>query len=214
MDSTGKIKKTIQDSPKEDFILCPDCEKYFSVIETEVAQEIKNLHSNIGYSVTETLIFENTKIQPKIFHLFHITQFWRVSISNLDIFKWFTLPKETENYLKDELNKFNALNKIDFYKRLSSNNLNKLIPYGVFTSIDFTEKERNLIIISDISDPYCLLADKFGLALYSNIKKIPKNNIELYNTDIEHRKISVLSALQWESIINKPMNILGIKHPI
>lgn len=211
IDSEAGVKKTIQDSPKEDYILCPNCETYFSVIETEVSQEIKSLHSDIEDSITEPLILENAKIPSKIFHLFYFSQFWRVSVSNLDIFKWLNLPKEIENHLRNELNKFSALNKVDFQEKLSKNELGKIIPYGVFTSLDFSERTKNLIITSDVSDPYCLIADKFGLALYSGINQIPEKNREFYNTDVEHKKVSILPSQLWEEIVNKPMKILATK---
>src|SRR5690625_1860216 len=39
--SEGK-KKVIQDSPKEDYILCDDCESYFGVLETIAGRDLKN----------------------------------------------------------------------------------------------------------------------------------------------------------------------------
>jgi len=213
IDSETGIKTIIQDSPKEDYILCPECEEYFSVIETHVAQEIKKLHSGNEGSMPEPLILESEKIPFKTFHLFYISQFWRASISNLDIFKSFKLSETIENHLKDELNKFNAPTREGFQNKLASNELGELLPYGIFTSLDFSEKTKNLIFAPGVSFPFCLIADKFGLVLYSDKDDIPEKMLDYFNTDGEHRKISVLPSQLWEEVmVNPPMKLLAIKH--
>lgn len=213
IDSETGVKKIIQDSPKEDYILCPDCEEYFSVIETEVAQEIKKLHSESDGAITVPMILESTGINAKIFHLFYFSQFWRASISNHEIFEPFTLSKDIENYLRDELNKFNTTNREDFLKKITTTELGKLMPYGVFTPLYFSEKTKNLIFAPGVSFPFCLIADKFGLVLYSDEASIPEPMRDMFNTDGSHRKISIIPSQLWEEVmVNGPINLLASNH--
>jgi hypothetical protein len=213
IDSKTGIKKTIQDSPKEDYILCDDCEAYFSVIETEVAQEIKRLHSENSGIITEPIVIESAVIPEKIFHLFYFSQFWRASISNHEIFKSFKLSEDIEKHLRDELNKFNSSNREDFQKKIAMEELSELMPYGIFTSLDFSEKTKNLIFAPNVSFPFCLIADKFGLVLYSDETSIPESMKVLFNTSGADRRVSILPSQLWEVVmVNGPMSLLAEQH--
>lgn len=209
IDSKVGTKKTIQDSPKEDYILCSDCEQYFSLIEGEIAVEIKKIHVNGENDTIEPIGLENTNIPPKIFHLFYYSQFWRASISKLELFSSFKLSKETEKHLKEELNKFNTQTKTDFYNSLELNELLEIKPYWVITSFVFSDKTKNLIFAPYDKSPYYIIADKFGLILYDNIAEIPEQNREVFNTEKEHRRIWIFPSNLWEELmINIPFSQL------
>ena len=195
-------KKIIQDSPKEDYIFCPNCEQYFSLIEGEIALEIKQIHSENNNDAIELITSENTAISPKIFHLFYYSQFWRASVSKLDIFALFKLSKETEKHLRDELNKFNAQTKTEFYDSLELNEFIDIKPYLVMTSFVFPDKTKNLIFAPYDKYPYYIIADKFGIILYDNFVEIPEQNQIFFNTEKEHRKICIFPSSLWEESIN------------
>lgn len=201
IDSKIGTKKVVQDSPKEDYIFCPDCEQYFSLIEGEIAVEIKKIHAEDNNDAVEPIGLENIIIPPKIFHLFYYSQFWRASISNLDLFSSFKLSKETEKYLKDELNKFNRQTKTDFYSSLELNELFDIRPYWVITSFVFSDKTKNLIFAPYDRSPYYIIADKFCLILYDKINEIPEENRILFNTEKEHRRTWIFPSNLWEKLM-------------
>lgn len=201
-------KKTIQDSPKENYILCPECESYFSLIEGSVAQELKNLHENSEGPVTEPAVVQSQNINPKAFHLFYYSQFWRASISKLEIFEPFKLTKELEEFLRNELNKFFASTNAQYEALLGSEALDQIKPYSVFTSLTFLDKTKNLIFAPRVASPFCLIADKFGLVLYDDLNSIPADIRWLSNTQNTDAKISLVPQQFWEDVmVNKPLEL-------
>jgi len=108
----GGRNKKIQDIPKEDFILCSNCEQKFSILETYFARKLKSIndfknrkndfrlaqvHSN------NLLIPEN--LDPIFFKLFSVSLFWRTSISTLFLYEKFKLPELIEEELRVFLSK-------------------------------------------------------------------------------------------------------------
>lgn len=93
---------TFQDSPKEDYILCPDCEKYFECLETYVAENFTKRLLNESFSRDfEYRINEGgveyaicTRLNNKILRLWILSLFWRCSISNEEPFTIFKIIEE------------------------------------------------------------------------------------------------------------------------
>jgi hypothetical protein len=94
--------RKMQDSPKENYILCPECENYFEHLETYVSRHLSNKllnekHSNsfeygINQGGVEYAICKELDI--KILRLFIISLFWRCSISRVEPFSVFSIEEE------------------------------------------------------------------------------------------------------------------------
>lgn len=104
--------RNIQDTPKENNILCKSCEKRIEIIETYFARKIVDIHNYKNQkekfvqnkiASQEFLICKN--INPKAFKLFIYSIIWRASISNLNEFLKFKIEKNIENEIRHFLNK-------------------------------------------------------------------------------------------------------------
>lgn len=108
---TGKSFK-VQDTPKENNILCKKCEKRIEHIETLFARKITSINNfnNLGneFNLVQlggNKILECLNINPTSFKIFIYSIIWRASISKIPEFDKFKLPKDIENKLRFFLNK-------------------------------------------------------------------------------------------------------------
>ena len=131
--------KVIQDSPKEDYILCEECELYFSILEG-IARDtfinwqtkVENGEFSLNRIDNELQIVECNTADKMTIHLFNYSIFWRVSVSGIALFKKI---KITQNF-EDELRKI-LLN----YKQTKKN----------YTSKYISKKTK----FQNFSDSYC-----------------------------------------------------------
>ena len=104
IDSSKPDKKpaVMQDSPKEDYILCPECEKYFEALETYIAEYyfkrilIDKYSNDFNYRENkggvEYAVCKD--INTLAFRLFIISIFWRCSIASVEPFSNFKIEEE------------------------------------------------------------------------------------------------------------------------
>ncbi len=96
--------KITQDSPKENFLFCPDCEKYFSVLETYAAEHFfKRLLNekykedfSYGTNPGEIEYAYCTDLDVRLFRLFIISLFWRCSVAIELPFSRFKISNEEQ----------------------------------------------------------------------------------------------------------------------
>jgi hypothetical protein len=110
IDKLGKGRK-VQDTPKEDFILCKSCEKRIEVLETHFARVINDIHLYKNFpgrfkllSIGTQQYIECNDINPTLFKLFLYSLVWRASISNLFEFLPFHLTSIDEEIIREFLN--------------------------------------------------------------------------------------------------------------
>ena len=110
IDKNGKQQR-LQDTPKENKILCSNCELRIEKLETYFAKfftEINNLGSaRRQYSIeiqNDNEILHCKDLDPNIFKLFIFSLVWRCSISNLSDFENFKLDLLIEEELRMFLN--------------------------------------------------------------------------------------------------------------
>lgn len=110
IDRKGK-KRKIQDTPKENLILCKDCEKRFEYLETLISKKITSInnYNNLKnkFKIVEygnNKILECLNINPIAFKIFVFSLVWRASISSLPEFESFKLDDKTESDLRNLLN--------------------------------------------------------------------------------------------------------------
>lgn len=97
-------RRRVQDTPKEDFILCPSCEERIALLENYFSRKIVAVHDFNNrpkdFKIIEegpNLTLECRKINPTAFKLFFYSIFWRISISKLRHYDNFKLPSQIEN---------------------------------------------------------------------------------------------------------------------
>lgn len=108
----GGENRKLQDTPKENYILCSTCEKKIEVIETYFAKIITDIHNYINLPEKFTFInkgqhpkyLECKDLNPTLFKLFIYSLIWRVSISSCTEFIKFKLLKDIEEELRHFLN--------------------------------------------------------------------------------------------------------------
>lgn len=110
----SKIKKD-QDTPKEDYILCPECETKLGVLEREFANYLyyplvrRELHlftrklNPVDPSITIVIPRQRPGF---LYHLFIWSIIWRASISSHSAFSAFNLGNDLEEELRSTLDLF------------------------------------------------------------------------------------------------------------
>ncbi len=108
-DAVGKKVRPYQDTPKESFILCSDCEEKFGEIERVFANEFFNKFKNDRQKKqTIRLLSDNgyeffipKNVNYVNFKLLFYSILWRADISSLNYFNDLELPDETTEHLRE-----------------------------------------------------------------------------------------------------------------
>jgi hypothetical protein len=111
IEKSGKRQK-VQDIIKEDFLLCPRCEKGLSIFETYCIIRLDRFNDLRHFSKFEKFkkgdfeYFESKELDIKVFNLFIYSIVWRISVSESYAFGGFKLPIAEEEKLKSLLRNF------------------------------------------------------------------------------------------------------------
>lgn len=99
-----------QDTAKENFILCPDCETYIQLLETYFSEHIHKrilntkFDSNFEYLSNDEIKLANCINSNLLIHrLFVISIYWRTSITSA--FPFYQFKVSNEEYLRSVLNR-------------------------------------------------------------------------------------------------------------
>ncbi|MFC6097560.1 hypothetical protein ACFPVY_12965 [Flavobacterium qiangtangense] len=121
----GKVRKE-QDTPKEDNLLCAQCEKRLEKIETYFAgvfRDLGNIQSSKRKYKLDNLFGQDylicEELNPSLYKLFVYSIIWRLSVCEIYEFGAFKLSKEIE----EELRLFLDANLTDTHKELMEINL-------------------------------------------------------------------------------------------
>lgn len=171
----GKGRK-IQDTPKEDFILCAICEKRIEILETHFARVIEEIHSykdlpekfNIAKIGTQQYI-ECNDIHPTLFKLFLYSLVWRASISNLFEYLPFKLSKLDEERIRHFLNSNLSITKTSLFETLKDIGDVPLYHSCIIKPKEKSASSRGIFSISSMSDnAHALLLIDFALFFYTD----------------------------------------------
>lgn len=175
----GKGRK-IQDTPKENFILCASCEKRIEILETYFARFIEEMHSykdlsqkfNVAKIGTQYYI-ECNDVHPVLFKLFLYSLVWRASISSLIEYSRFNLNKPDEERIRQFLDSNLTSTKTSLFEAL-----NNIIDIPLYHSCLIKPKEkstssRGIFSISSMSDTaHVLLLVDFLVFFYTDEESI------------------------------------------
>ena len=208
-----KPPQVIQDSPKENHILCPDCEDYFSVLETyshdtliKWKDKIKSEDFGIISFQDVFSIVEYVSSDKLILRLFIYSIFWRASISGHKMFEGFKISSNIEEDLRLSLLTFKSANKTGLDNLLSNENLDKIFPFAVITSESFTDETSNMIFPSPREDFYRLLVDQFDFILFIKEEDISEIIFRIgSNIKVSDGKILIFKEHSWREFIVQPV---------
>ncbi|SRR5258706_627655 len=212
-----KKPKVIQDSPKEDYILCDECESYFSVLEGIASDTFVNWQQKAangefalnkiieGFQILEC----NSSPKPTI-HLFIYSIFWRVSISHDPFFENVKIGNDFEEEIRQTLMAYRQDNKNDYQKALKSNPNFKIFPSSIMTAESFIDETANMLFAPFSYDPYCIVVDRFSFMLFKTADQIKVDFIKAFsNVQANDCRMMIFSEQLWhDTILKRPYELL------
>ena len=206
-------KKIIQDSVKEDYLLCSECENYFAVIEHLASQTFLNIDKDINdkkiiideiNEFLDLLYFINSN--PIIIRLFVYSIFWRVSISNDSLFDVYKIKEPFEDEIRLALLSYKSSKKWDLINLTNTNHSIPIFPFSMITAKTFQDSTSNVLFAPYSYDPYCLIVDQFSFMLFKQENDIKVDFIkEFSNTQINDCRIMRVSQELWQNLmVTKP----------
>ncbi|AEA42573.1 hypothetical protein [Fluviicola taffensis] len=209
--------QSIQDSPKENYILCPGCETYFGLLETICVNVLNQWKDKVlsGEFLKQQFDDEYSIIScvssnSKIFRLMIYSIFWRSSVSNHSVFNSFKINREIEEEIRASLFEHKSVDKSELLINLSNKNI-PLFPLTIISSDSFEDPSSNLIFASHRKDVYKLIMDQFCLLMFENEIHVANSSFRIYsNLKHEDCKILVYSEKNWnENIVNPIINLIA-----
>lgn len=158
----------MQDIPKENYLLCSDCERKLAIIETIFARYIEQIHS---YKANRSSIEHVTQqnylickyINPKLFKLFFYSILWLLSVTSLMEYSSFKLGEDEEvelrSFVDDTLRttKKDLFSCLDLERQIPEYDLillkpeKRLYPPSSFLSTHSLNYELHLVMFSEFS---------------------------------------------------------------
>lgn len=210
----GKVtqEKTVQDTYKEDYLLCKSCEDKLTVIETIVA---KTLNPLIQKRVSSDYVsthkdrdieyWQLEKIDPRIFHLFVYSLLWRASIS-IEAYPNIKCEIANENRLKVILNKYLKEAKADLLSNLGNENSNDFSYIPIITLVPSAEPSLRTVQLQKVGEGeyYFYLPDIHIRISFRNF--ILDADAEEYRDIIINNsdnliKVCVVNKDEWEKLL-------------
>jgi hypothetical protein len=213
-----KLGQKIQDSPKEDFIFCPECEARFGFLERYVANSFYNIYKDSAYSSDfpivinagdELNIMSAINVSPFLFKLFIYSLVWRASISNRPVFTNFKLKQNDEEQLRKIINTYLQSNEADTISFFSGNgNGFKSLPFNLITTLEPADSTSNMIAPFDTEDGRILLfANEFMIIVYLDWNA-PNSGSKSYNMGSQQVCISIVDLGEWQRLHGIIVNML------
>ncbi|OJW83174.1 MAG: hypothetical protein BGO69_18845 [Bacteroidetes bacterium 46-16] len=213
----GPKIKTIQDSAKEKYVLCDECEHYFSLLEGYGSEVYSLWQQKLGtneYSQTQhfpgLLLINCDTASPQVMKLLTYSMFWRASISSVDVFDGYQLDANFEEKLRVILHENKSATRLELMKKLAGST-SVQHPYGVLTADSFKDDTANIVVALDSTNPYTLTVDRFAFVLFEKLSDIDKELMKrASNIDSSLFKIQVVPQLEWQrNIVQPAINIIA-----
>jgi len=199
--------ETCQDSAKEDYILCPSCEKYFEVLETYVSEFLhkrilhKKYSDNFSFDSQGQINFIRClKLNLLVSKLFFISIFWRCSITQKKPFNVFHIDEE--EVLRVKLLKF-KVNKIQELLNINSVEFNDENEIIVIKSTNLFEQSKNFIYAQKAqTQDYGIVMNEY--IVYLLFDETPMKNIfeKFKNNTKEEFKVILVNDSTWTELKN------------
>ena len=215
-DYEAKRTKIIQDSPKENYILCEECEQYFSVLEGLSADVFKNWQSKVDAGefaerkIEEYLsIVECTTANPRILRLLVYSMFWRASISSHHLFENYKLSSPLEESLRESLLLMKSLTPAQLEERLKNLTFS-FHPYSCITARSFEDESANVLAAINPGNPASLHVDRYGFLLFERKEDVKDPVFSRFGNNNENDlRILILAEQLWhELMVERPIKMV------
>jgi hypothetical protein len=212
----NKKPRIIQDSIKNDYLLCEDCEAYFGVIEGIASDTFLNWKQKVissEYSLTKIIddldVLECLTTNKKNIYLLIYSIFWRATISEDAFFENVKITPELEEELRIILLNHKSIKKTEYLGKLNGNVNFKVFPVSIMTCKSFTNASANMLFAPLSYDPFCLVVDQFSFLLFRTSEEITVGFVkEFSNIKITDCRMMVFSEKLWKSIIlERPIEV-------
>lgn len=209
--------RAVQDSPKENYILCDECEYYFSLLETASAPSLKFWKAKVASGkFKKTNIKSYLKVvematpNPVIMRLLVYSMFWRATVSSLEIFQDYVLDPGLTESLRSTLLEFKALTNSDLDANLKARNIT-MHPYTIITAESYKDETANVLAAINSGNPASLNVDKFGFILFKAEGDISEQVMaDFSNAKLNENQIMVVSEHLWEEVmVRRPLEMVA-----
>lgn len=219
LNKTGKTEK-VQDILKEDYLLCPECEKGFSIFETYCSfrmdrfNDLRYFSKFNRFKHGEFEYFECKDLDIRIFNLFIYSIVWRISVSNNYAFQNFKLHTNEEEKVRLILRNFITQNQTELVEKLYEF---KIIPGHSHLIIRPNKKlrpPRSMMSAASMDEQIHKIHLVDYLIFYITDKeKLVEGFKEIDNNNLDNRvKVGLTSPERWESynlnLINETINLV------
>lgn len=197
--------KKIQDTPKENNLLCTSCEKRIEILETYFSRILIDINSLqnatrnyrlISEYGNEVLICED--LNPTLFKLFIFSIIWRSSISTLEDFKSFKLKEEVEEKLRSFLDNNLKLKHDDLMQSLKAIND---IPQFHFCIIKPKNKTKGIFTAYKFGeDAYAVFTVDYALFFYTQNLPLISEHMIFSNKGNHKVKIVFGNDENWQKL--------------
>jgi hypothetical protein len=213
--------RMVQDSAKENYILCTSCEARFEKVETYIARRFFLRYRNPAYKVEfpitplDSSVFNGLDIMTLLqvdrgmMRLFVYSILWRSSISSVEELEAFNLASEIEEQLRNELDCI--LTSTEQATLINCEQYSKaepIIPYMMVTCVDKMAVGENFLTVGKIKDgKVYIMANDFMLYYYLPGAMIPYPSSA--NLGLMHPQVDLLDLQSWRHIKSVPLQFLN-----
>jgi hypothetical protein len=206
----GKQKK-LQDTPKENNILCISCEKRLEILETYFSTIFRDLNGLQNATRRYHFITEHNQqilicddLHPSLFKLFIFSLIWRSSISKLLEFETFNLKED----VREQLRLFLDLNlKLDHNELLQSVAHISNIPRYHSCLITPKNKMRGIFTAYEFGEEaYAIFTVDYVLFFYTQDVPLVKEHVLFSNRDDQTVKVVFGNDEEWKKLNNLVVN--------
>lgn len=218
IDEKGEVisrPQKIQDSPKEDYILCDECEAYFSILETGSAPLYNDWSTKVmkgEFKITKLddhfSFVECLSASASLNRLFVYSMYWRASISSHNLFSDYKLSESLEQSLKSILLDYKAITKAELIAKMGQKPI-YIHPYCVMTAESFEDETANVLAALNPGNPASLNVDRFGFLLFESVADLQDQiTFDFSNKDDSDLKLMILSEQLWhELLVRRPLEM-------
>ena len=204
--------KIIQDSPKENYILCNDCEAYFSILEGQSASTFINWNEKViaghfhrtTYSEDFSVVTCQTS-NPKTIRLLVYSIYWRAAVAGDELFDNLNIPIALVENLRKILMEYKSATVQDYAALLEHKPQFHIYPYTTMTADTFTVETANSLFAFPNVNPWSLNVDRFHFVLFETVNHMPEGLLKNEsNKIITDNKLMVLSNVAWHQAVALP----------
>ena len=202
--AAGVKQNVIQDSPKENYLFCPQCETFLGYIENQISPYVTNYHTEkLSEEEKETaktkLISKQFEdIKDNLFHLFFYSLVFRASISTHEIYRHFKIPDEILEVVRLSIMEFYSESGTELNTKIQELKMERELIYGLFTCVDFPDDSVCGLSASSTDKFHILVMNKFAIFLTNEDRGY---FTELtWNNNLEDKLVTLLKFETWKKL--------------